>query len=161
MKTALKICAAVFSIVGIIFMGIGGAVCYYTGLRWPLIHLGLGAVFVAIAIGMLVYLRRRAAREAQLLETGRRIQANIDDVSLNFSVRVNGRCPGPPDPESLLLQFRFHLVQSHALSGRPYHSAGVHRPGESQTLCGGYRGDLAAEGVNLRFLFCRVFLYLV
>lgn len=93
MKTALKICAAVFSIVGILFMGIGGAVCYYTGLRWPLIHLGLGAVFVAIAIAMLVYLRRRAAREAQLLETGRRIQANIDDVSLNFSVRVNGRCP--------------------------------------------------------------------
>ena len=93
MKTALKICAAVFGLVGVIFVAVGTGVCYVTGLRWPLIHVGLGAVFVILSISFLVYLRRRAATESRLLETGTRIQANIDDVSLNYSVRVNWRHP--------------------------------------------------------------------
>ena len=93
MKTALKICAVAFGIIGVVFLAIGIGVCYITGLRWTLIHAGIGAVFLIVAVSFLVYLRRRAAMEAHLLETGTRIQANIDDVTLNYSVRVNGRCP--------------------------------------------------------------------
>ena len=93
MKTALKICAAVFGIIGVVFLAVGIGVCYTTGLRWPMIHVGLGAVFLILSISFVIYLSRRAATEKRLLENGTRIQANIDDVTLNYSVRVNMRHP--------------------------------------------------------------------
>lgn len=93
MKTALKICAAVFGFIGVVFLGVGIGVCYVTGLRWPLIHAGIGAVFLILAICFVIYLCRRSSTEKRLLETGTRIQANIDDVTLNYSVRVNWRHP--------------------------------------------------------------------
>ena len=54
MKTALKICAAVFGIIGVVFLAVGIGVCYTTGLRWPMIHVGLGAVFLILSISFVL-----------------------------------------------------------------------------------------------------------
>lgn len=69
---------------------INGFIALWLG---PMICGILGLVF--FLIGFVPYLlgRRSKKRKAELLQTGRHIQATIDSVGLNTSLKVNGRSP--------------------------------------------------------------------
>jgi len=54
---------------------------------------GLGAVFTSIAAGFVIYAARRRRIRAWLAVNGMRVQAQVERVYLDTSVKVNGRSP--------------------------------------------------------------------
>lgn len=60
---------------------------------FTLIPIGIGLVFALVG-GVPMIVGRRKGRKQQLLkENGRRIQATIDDITVNYHFSVNGRHP--------------------------------------------------------------------
>jgi hypothetical protein len=61
--------------------------------RHSIILCGMGAVFLSVGIGAVVWKAVSGRKNAWLQQNGRRIQARITRVELNTSVKVNGACP--------------------------------------------------------------------
>lgn len=59
----------------------------------PLILAILGGLFTLVGVVVFTLNHLRNKRKNQLLQTGRRIEALISDMSLNTVIRVNGRSP--------------------------------------------------------------------
>jgi hypothetical protein len=59
----------------------------------PLIFGGLGSTFTSIAGGVLFYAFRKRIQRASLAASGTRVQARVDGVERDRSMRPNGRTP--------------------------------------------------------------------
>ena len=83
--------AAVFSLLGFIFISVGLPLLFVflTGIPFAL----LGLVFLGTGIPILIWRYREAQRTLEVLRMGRATQGTITDVTQNYAVTVNNRHP--------------------------------------------------------------------
>jgi len=60
---------------------------------FALIPAGIGIIFLTIGSVILIVKYKKKKSNEALVESGQRIDAEIDDVSVNYNIRMNGRCP--------------------------------------------------------------------
>ena len=74
----------------------------------------LGLAFLIAAVLLIVYGKRRVRQREELLTWGTRIKGEVVDVRVNYSIRVNRRCPSVARVRCLLpsgeATLRSHLL---------------------------------------------------
>lgn len=93
MERVLKIVGGVFAALGAVFGFLGLFLLYRLRLAPMLIFCGLGGIFLAVGIGLLVAQGQMRRRRARLLAEGQRIYADIIEIGYDIRITVNGRCP--------------------------------------------------------------------
>ena len=98
MKSAtsfLKVFYTFFALFGLVFLGVGVGITLdmHGGLVFLLAFGLTGLVFFLIGAIGLVVLARKARLRRWLLENGRVLNAEVDGVSQNYAISMNGRRP--------------------------------------------------------------------
>ena len=98
MKTVKHILALVFGILGLVYSAIGLMIINIPSADQEVPLVGyvfapLGAAFLLAAVLVWYFLSRSERRRQELLSYGIRVAAIITDIRVNYSVKVNRRCP--------------------------------------------------------------------
>lgn len=89
---AYLILGIVFTILGVLFVGLGIGLSIFAFKEMILMSL-IGLPFLIIGIIFLAHVIFLKRRQKRLISDGNYVLANISGVQVSYSVNVNGRCP--------------------------------------------------------------------
>jgi len=118
--SALKILGAVYTAMGVLFVGLGILIPALTQdpemTLFLFIFGGVGGVFLILGIVFLAIIAGRRRKMKQLVEEGRFLWGQIVQCQSNYAVRINGRHPSIALVRYTDAQGRNHLFRSESLN---------------------------------------------
>ena len=121
--SALLIAGIIFTCMGAIYLAVGICFHFFAVNEISLIFLyafgGLGMLFFILGVIFLTLEIRKRLRFNRLLQSGNYITAEISEINLNYSVRINGRHPYVVVCRYQDMMGTIHLFKSRNLSFDP------------------------------------------